>query len=680
MHASTLLLAAARGALVLGAALAVMPLLRGASAALRRGILVAAFGAVVALPVVSAALPSLHVPVPILTRLDAPLVAPSPRPDSVARAMPVAPSTTATAARPAPPRETWSPSAGQVVLTVWALGALAVLARFAAGLARARALARGSRLVATERVRGRTVQVRVSREVETPAVTGLLAPVILLPHDAPSWTDERRTIVLLHERAHIERRDTLASAVAAIACALHWFNPLAWLAARRLRFERERAADDRVVESGVRPSCYAEHLLALATVHADATVPAGALAMAERSSVEDRIVALLVPERPRAPIGRLRAVLLVGGAATLLVAVACATPDATSAPVASSPSSAARIERRSGAPLDTVAPSELTLDPALQAIAEEETDRMAAEWKPRSAAVIVLDPATGAVLAMTSRAADRTEVGTQRAFYPGSTMKPFVVAAALDERAIVPSQRFDCATRAYGTESLHDHMLHGTLALPEILVVSSNVGMSRVYDELGGAKLIAWTKRFHFGEAPPTLPFPGVAGGSVPSALEDRSMRGAMVAIGEGLTATPIQVAAAFAAIANGGVYHAPTLVRRAATGPGERVLREETARTVLTMLEGVVDSDVGTGNAARVPGVRVAGKTGTADQHPDGPADDATYASFVGAAPSENPRYVVLVGAEVVGEHAWGGNVAAPVFARIVTRALATARTRPGG
>ena len=670
MNASTLLLAAARGALVLGAALAAMPLLRGASAALRRSVLVAAFGAVVALPIASAALPSLRVPVPSVTRLDAPLAAPSPRPDSIARAMPVDDSTAVPSPRPPPSRQMWIPSAGQVVLTIWALGALAVLARLASGLVRARALARGSWLVATERVRGRLVQVRVSREVETPAVTGLLAPVILLPHDAASWTDERRTIVLLHERAHIERRDTLASVVAAIACALHWFNPLAWLAARRLRFERERAADDRVVESGVRPSCYAEHLLVLATVHTGGNVPAGALAMAERSSVEARIIALLVPNRTRAPIGRARAILLGSGAATLLVAVACATPDGTSAPA---PSSTSRIERRGGAALDAVAPSELTIDPALQAIAEEETDRMAAEWKPRAAAVIVLDPATGAVLAMTSRASDtRTEVGTQRAFYPGSTMKSFVVAAALEERVIAPSQRFDCATRAYGAESLHDHAPHATLALPEILIVSSNVGMSRVYDELGGAKLVAWAKRFHFGEAPLLLPSPGVASGSVPSALEDKSLRGAMVAIGEGLTATPIQIAAAFAAIANGGVYHPPALVRRAATGPGERVLREETARTVLTMLEGVVTSDLGTGNAARVPGVRVAGKTGTADQHPDGPADDATYASFVGAAPSGNPRYVVLVGAEVAGEHAWGGNVAAPVFARIVTRALA--------
>jgi cell division protein FtsI (penicillin-binding protein 3) len=90
-------------------------------------------------------------------------------------------------------------------------------------------------------------------------------------------------------------------------------------------------------------------------------------------------------------------------------------------------------------------------------------------------------------------------------------------------------------------------------------------------------------------------------------------------------------------------------------------------------MLEDVVESDHGTGNAARVAGVRVAGKTGTADQHPDGPEEeDASYASFVGAAPSENPRYVVLVGADVVGKGAFGGSVAAPVFARIVTRALA--------
>jgi len=140
------------------------------------------------------------------------------------------------------------------------------------------------------------------------------------------------------------------------------------------------------------------------------------------------------------------------------------------------------------------------------------------------------------------------------------------------------------------------------------------------------------------------------------------------VAIGEGLEATPIQLAASFAALANGGIYHAPTLVRHA--DAGERVVREDTARTVMAMLEGVT-GDHGTGKAARVDGVRVAGKTGTAELEAD-KSDGAYYASFVGAAPLDHPRYVVLVGAEAPRDRGTGGQVAAPVFSRVMKRALA--------
>ena len=123
------------------------------------------------------------------------------------------------------------------------------------------------------------MQIRASAAIETPAVTGVLSPVILLPHDAAEWSDERRELVLAHELAHVARHDCLAHIVTQVACALHWFDSLAWIAARRLRIERELAADDRVLDAGARASSYAEHLLALATIHAD-HVPAGALALA----------------------------------------------------------------------------------------------------------------------------------------------------------------------------------------------------------------------------------------------------------------------------------------------------------------------------------------------------------------------------------------------------------------
>jgi cell division protein FtsI (penicillin-binding protein 3) len=131
-----------------------------------------------------------------------------------------------------------------------------------------------------------------------------------------------------------------------------------------------------------------------------------------------------------------------------------------------------------------------------------------------------------------------------------------------------------------------------------------------------------------------------------------------------------MQVAAAYAALASGGVYHRPTLVAR--PGAGERVVREPTARTVVRMLEQAVEGETGTGKRARVAGVRLAGKTGTADLTEPG-GKSSLYASFVGIVPSDRPRFVILVGAEVAGrDDATGGALAAPAFARLAARALA--------
>lgn len=667
-------LAALRGALVLGLALAAMPLLRRASAATRRLVLALSISAVVVLPVATAVLPPLRVAVlaaddalavpPPLTTVAEPVTRLS---DPRAAAATSSPSSAATVAPPESP--SGMPSVATLLLALWALGAAAVLARFAVGLWRARLIARDARLLEIERVGSQAVEVRATRAVESPAVVGVFSPVVLLPHEAAEWSAERRRVVMQHELAHVARRDSVLNAVAQIACALHWFDPLAWLVLRRLRIERELAADDLVLAAGTRASTYAEHLLGLATVHG--AVPAGALAMAQPSQIAVRIRALLAPERARAPLGRWRVVALATCTAVLGAAVACATPSKPRGSGASSAPVSTNVARRGGASLDAVPRGELTIDPALQAIAEEETDRVVDEWKPRAAVVIVLEPATGNILAMTSRSADgKTEVAAQHANLPGSTMKSISIAAALEEGAIRADQRFDCENgkRAYGAGALHDASPNGQLDVTGILTVSSNVGVSKIYDELGGAKLGTWLRRFHFGEVTP-LQIAGVVAGAVPERLADRSLQGALVANGQ-MMATPIQIAAAYAAIANGGVYHAPTLARR--RDAGERVLREETARTMMGMLEVVVTAANGTGSAARIENVRVGGKTGTAELPPAKPgAKPDHYASFVGVAPLENPRYVILVGVEAPRNRASGGQAAAPAFARIMKRAL---------
>jgi cell division protein FtsI (penicillin-binding protein 3) len=662
-------LAALRGACVLGAALAAMVLLRRASAAARRLVLVLAFVTVALLPIATAVLPPLHLRGTASARTDRAALAMASTPDPVAEPRAVE-GEVATAAAPHATRvgesSGWRPSLVQVVFALWALGAAAVLARLGVGVWRARRLARDARHIEGCSIDGRWVQIRSSAAIETPAVTGVLSPVILLPREAADWTAERRELVLAHELAHVARRDCLAHMIVQVACALHWFDPLAWLAARRLRTERELAADDRVLDGGARASSYAEHLLALATAHADPSVLAGALALAEPSQVALRIRALLSPDRSRAPLGRARLAIVGACSVVLAAGVACATPDHAPARAASPPDASGKVVRRGGAALDGIA-GDLTLDPALQAIAEDETDRLVADWQPRAATVVILDPHTGEVLAMTSRASDpKVEVAAQRVYTPGSTIKPFVVAAALEEGVIQPAQKFvlEHGTFAYGGHTFHDASSHRVLDVAGILAVSSNVGMVKIFDVLGGARLATWTQRFHVADTAP-LQLPDVAAGAVPTTIDDHSFSGAAVAIGEGVRATPIQLAASFAALANGGVYHAPTLIKHA--DAGERVLTEATATTVLAMLEGVVDGPDGTGKAARVDGVRVAGKTGTAQL-----ARGDYYSSFVGTAPLEQPRYVILVAAEAPRDHGSGGKVAAPVAGRILKRALA--------
>ena len=639
MSLAPLALTAVRAAVILGFVLVAVRVLARGSAATRRSLLVGGFAVVLALPIATAVLPALHLR-DRAAGADVELLVLQSTPDAVDRVDASFAPLVELAPRVAPPATAAQPSTTRVsplalVLGVWALGAALVLSRLAVGLLRARRLVKAARFVETLDIAGRPVEVRISRAVETPVVTGLLVPVVLLPYEAETWTAERRRVVLAHELAHIASHDCLANVIAQLAVAIHWFDPLVWLAARKLRMERELAADDRVLDQGVLASSYAEHLLALAATGGDH--PAGVLAMAEPSQVAVRIRALLAP-RKRSSLRRTR-VVVIGAGLALAAFVACATPDPEPAPAPGAPA----------APAET--PVGTTIDLRIQKIADEELDRMTKEWAPCAAIVLVLDPQTGAVVAASHSGGTEptAQLAASRPITPGSIVKPLVIAAALDEGVIKPTDQFDASPMPLGT--IVDDRPHGTLAVGEILAVSSNVGMVKVFDKLGGAKLAQWTKRFHLAAAPATIADgPG----------------GAAYAIGAKLPSTPLEMAAAYAMLANGGVYHAPTFVP--ARGEGERIVRAETAATVLDLLEGVT-GDKGTGKAARVAGIRVAGKTGTA-QLGKSPRD--VYSSFVGVAPIDHPRYVIFVGAETPRDGGSGGQVAAPVFGRVMTRVLA--------
>jgi len=157
---------------------------------------------------------------------------------------------------------------------------------------------------------------------------GLWQPVILLPGDAGGWPPGRRRVVLLHELAHVRRHDCLTQVLAQAACALHWFNPLVWLAARRFAIERERACDDQVLEVGTRASDYAEHLLEVArSLHQRQNWALASVAMARRSQFEGRLVAILDPKARRV-LSRWAAVLAAGALAGVVVPLAAMRPQA----------------------------------------------------------------------------------------------------------------------------------------------------------------------------------------------------------------------------------------------------------------------------------------------------------------------------------------------------------------
>ncbi len=247
-------------------------------------------------------------------------------------------------------------------------------------------------------------------------------------------------------------------------------------------------------------------------------------------------------------------------------------------------------------------------------------------------------------------------LASRAAYVTGSTLKTFTIAAALAAHAIDVNATVECARRTYGKSDLSDGTPHGALSVTDVLVTSSNVGASRIYDTVGFERFVGTLRKFHFGEAP----------GSIPNVSDRGGFDAAMLAIGESAEATPLQVAAGYAAIVNGGTYFAPT--QEAGNAKGERVVGADTAETMAKMLENAVTSEMGTGKLARLEGARVAGKTGTAQ------IDDAghVYASFVGTVLDRSPRLITLVGLESPREGGNGPSAAAPVFARITRRLLA--------
>ena len=338
----------------------------------------------------------------------------------------------------------------------------------------------------------------------------------------------------------------------------------------------------------------------------------------------------------------------------------------------------------------------LTIDSAIQNMAEEAIDELVMTWLPASASIVVLDPRNGEVLAMVSRPTfdpnqpvdtlgQTVNHAIQSDFEPGSTMKAVTVAAALEAGVIRKEESFFCEKGKW--QYTEDHAINDTkhsewLSVSEILAVSSNICTTKIYERLDKQNMYEWVQRFHFGERPP-IELSGATAGVLAPWQKWSAIQGANVSFGQGMTASPLQVAAAFAVLANEGAYQPPTIVHKVLTPDGdelpvarpprERVVRAATAKTVLEMLENVVHSDKGTGKNAKIDGYRVAGKTSTAQKasKQGGYAEDEYFASFVGAVPAKAPRVVILVSVDLPQGGHYGNEVAAPTFASLGARVM---------
>jgi cell division protein FtsI/penicillin-binding protein 2 len=326
----------------------------------------------------------------------------------------------------------------------------------------------------------------------------------------------------------------------------------------------------------------------------------------------------------------------------------------------------------------------LTLDHRMQANAEAVLRATVRDAHAKAGTAIVLDPRTGAILAMANvptfdpnrfgkaPADRRRNRAITDTYEPGSTLKLVTVAGALSEKLVAPSTRFTLETSILVADRIiHEHEPRPTqrMSVAQILSQSSNVGTITLAQLLGKDRLLSWLDRFGFGRRT-GVDYPGESRGLLPTYWSGSTIGN--VPIGHGIAVTPVQMAAAYGAIANRGVLRTPHLVERIGDrstkrGTGRRVVSQTVAAQVMTMLRDVVNAEGGTGALAAVPGYTVAGKTGTAAKPERGGYSTSRYvASFAGIVPAKDPRLVVLVSIDEPGTAIWGGVVAAPAFSRI--------------
>jgi cell division protein FtsI (penicillin-binding protein 3) len=337
----------------------------------------------------------------------------------------------------------------------------------------------------------------------------------------------------------------------------------------------------------------------------------------------------------------------------------------------------------------------LAIDARLQNVAERALDRAIARTGANHGMIVAMDPRKGDLLAVAQRpgfdpnrfweeAPRRFRARTfTDPFEPGSTLKPFVLALALEAGVVQLEDRVNCEGGAWKVADrvIHDWKPYGVLTASDVLIQSSNIGAAKIGAALGGRRLVEGLRRFGFGRRVGSA-FPGESPGLVRSIPPGRVVDLSTLSFGQGISATALQLAVAGAALANGGrrIQPRPALRVEGTDGiyefpseRGEQILPGHVADQVLQLLRAAVER--GTGRQARITGIPVAGKTGTAQKVFDGRySQDRFVASFLGFIPAISPRVVVVVVLDEPREPHTGGGAAAPVFREVasyVTRLL---------
>ena len=334
----------------------------------------------------------------------------------------------------------------------------------------------------------------------------------------------------------------------------------------------------------------------------------------------------------------------------------------------------------------------LSIDLRLQYRAYRELLSAVQKHKAKGGSAVVVDVRTGEVLAMVNQPAynpnNRGNMDTaalrNRAvtdlFEPGSTMKPFTVAAALEMGMVTPSTTINThpGTLRVGSKTIRDHRDYGIIDITTVLTKSSNVGTSKLALAMDQQALPDYLERFGFGQAT-GIAFPGESDGLLPLRSKWRDVERAALSYGYGLSVSAVQLAQAYAVIANDGMKVPLTLRKVEGVPRGEQVVGRAVSRQLVQMLETVVSRE-GTASRAQVPGYQVAGKTGTVHKVvAGGYADDSYIGLFAGLAPATDPRIVtVVVIDDPRGEAYYGGLVAAPAFSNIMSGVLRTLHVPP--